>query len=94
MAAAFLELLCLAYEIPNYPVDLLNHCLGQDLGLGTNFDRCYRAAPDGIADISYCSGRRNQLSKGSIAASSRNADRSILNVENALAGIDSLMKYC
>jgi hypothetical protein len=76
-------------KVAGHAVNLLNHGLGQDLDLCTDFNGGHRSSCDQIARIDNWGFTGNQLAKASIPASGLDALAPVLNIQNAFSRSDA-----
>lgn len=79
--ASLLEFRDLLLEIANHSINLLDHCLGENLEFGTYFDGSNRAASDVKALVQFGRFARYEFSKGSIAPAGTDALPSITTIQ-------------
>lgn len=76
-------------QIAHYPVDLLDHRLGKDLDLGSDFNGGYGTTRHFEACVLNGFYTRDELAEGPIAPTRRNALAKVLRIDNAVASLNT-----
>jgi hypothetical protein len=94
IASAAPELRGLIEEVADYAVNLFDHRFCEDLRFRADLNRGDGAARDQHSFFSDCHRRWNELTKCSIAASSRFAGHKVLQVHHTFVMLDPLNEFC
>jgi hypothetical protein len=88
VASSAVELHNLVSKITDYPVNLLDHRLRENLHCDADFNRCYRSACNEIAIVNDRDLAWDDLSERAISAPGGNSMAPVLDVENPVFPID------